>query len=186
MRVVKKFAVLTPRLEIKFQAWANDNRGVAAVEFALVAVPFLFLLMGIMEVALLFAVSTALENGINEASRSIRTGEFQNSGGTASTFRNAVCSELLGLLPCDENLFIDVRTFDSFGNSSDESPIDPDTQQLNDDDFQFNPGEREEVVVARVFYEWELITPGLTAPLVNLAGNRRLIRSTTAFRNEPF
>ncbi|MEO0804631.1 MAG: TadE/TadG family type IV pilus assembly protein, partial [Cyanobacteria bacterium J06642_2] len=182
MRVIKRLAVVTPKLETKFREWAADKRGVAAVEFALIAIPFFFILMAIFEVAILFAVSTALENGISEASRAIRTGEFQNSGGSESTFRAAVCSELLGLLPCDANLYIDVRTFDSFGNSSDNSPIDPDTQDLNSDDFQFNPGGRDQVVVARVFYEWELLTPGLTAPLANLSGNKRLLRSTTAFR----
>ncbi|MEM7662522.1 MAG: TadE/TadG family type IV pilus assembly protein [Pseudomonadota bacterium] len=186
MRFIGRMAILTPKLNKQFQAWAADKRGVAAVEFAMVAIPFFFLLMGIFEIALLFAVSTALDNGISEASRAIRTGEFQNSGGSQATFRTAVCSELLGMLPCDENLYIDVRTFDSFGNSDDNAPIDPDTQELDTSNFAFNPGGRDQVVVARVFYEWELITPGLTAPLSNLAGNKRLIRSTTAFRNEPF
>ncbi|MEM6901454.1 MAG: TadE/TadG family type IV pilus assembly protein [Pseudomonadota bacterium] len=183
---ITKMAVITPRLEKKVREWASDKRGVAAVEFAMIAIPFFFLLMGLFEVALIFAVSVALENGISEASRAIRTGEFQSNGGSEATFRAAVCAEMLGLLPCDGNLYIDVRTFDSFGDSDDNSPIDPGTQELDTDGFDFNPGLRDQVVVARVFYEWELITPGLMAPLSNLAGDKRLLRSTTAFRNEPF
>jgi len=186
MDFIDRTAVITPKLERKVRAWAADKRGAAAVEFALIAVPFFALMMGIFEVAIIFVMSTALEHGINEAARTIRTGEFQNSGLSEAAFRTAVCSELLGLLPCDENLYIDVRTFASFGDTEDASPINPDTQQLDSGDFQFNPGGRDEVVVARVFYEWSLITPGLTAPLSNLAGNKRLIRTTLAFRNEPF
>ena len=40
--------------------------------------------------------------------------------------------------------------------------------------------------MVRAFYEWELVTPIISAPLANLSGNRRLIVSTATFRNEPF
>ena len=43
-----------------------------------------------------------------------------------------------------------------------------------------------DIVVVRAFYEWELMTPILSAPLANLSGNRRLLQATVVFRNEPF
>ena len=47
----------------------------------MIAVPFFFLLFGLLEVALIFIMSTVLEHAVNEASRDIRTGRFQAGAG---------------------------------------------------------------------------------------------------------
>ena len=57
---------------------------------------------------------------------------------------------------------------------------------LDDSDFDFDMGEANDIVVVRAFYEWELITPILSAPLSNMSNDRRLLQATVAFRNEPF
>ena len=57
---------------------------------------------------------------------------------------------------------------------------------LDTEDFGFDPGGSNDIVVVRAFYEWDLMTPLLSAPLANLSGNRRLLQSTVVFRNEPF
>lgn len=182
-----KLTFVTPRLRQAVEAWAADKRGATAVEFALVALPFFFLLFGLIETAVVFIMSTALEHGINEASRQIRTGSLQEQGLGQAAFRNAVCAELLTLLDCDDRLHIDVRVFNSFGSTTNQSPIDPDTGEIDTSQFQFQPGGADEVVVARVFYEWDLVTPILTRPLSNFGdGNQRLLESAIAFRNEPF
>ena len=186
MDFIDRFAVVTPRLKQKFHAWAEDKGGATALEFALVATPFFLLIFGLIEVAVIFIMSTALEHGINEASRQIRTGEFQSSGLNQGAFRTAICDELFSLLPCDDQLHIDVRVFSSFSSSTNDSPIDPDTNEVDTTQFQFQPGGADEIVVARVFYEWDLFTPVLSAPLSNMNGDRRLLQATMAFRNEPF
>ncbi|MEM9670538.1 MAG: TadE/TadG family type IV pilus assembly protein [Pseudomonadota bacterium] len=186
MRFFKCIVAVSRKQRTQLKDWAADKRGATALEFALVAAPLLFMLTAILEVGVVFVMSVAVEHGISQASRAIRTGQFQTGGLTESEFRTAVCAEFLGLLPCDGNLFIDVRTFASFGDSQNVSPIDPDTQDFDSSEFQFNPGNRDEVVVARAFYEWNLITPGLTSIFSNTSNNSYLISATTAFRNEPF
>lgn len=177
---------LSHRLKNRFDAWARDRRGATAVEFALVATPFFFLLFGLFEVAIIFIMTTTLEHGINESSRAIRTGAFQSAQLNQAAFRNAVCSELFDLLDCDTNLHIDVRTFGNFGGAMNNSPVDPGTQTVNPGQFQFNPGGPNDIVVARVFYEWTLLSPVISKPLANLSGNKRLLQASVAFRNEPF
>ena len=43
-----------------------------------------------------------------------------------------------------------------------------------------------DIVLVRAYYTWTIITPLLNASLVNLSGNKRLITTAVAFRNEPF
>ena len=61
--------------------FALGSRGAAAVEFALVSIPFLALTFGIIEIGLIYFVSTTLENATLQAAREIRTGQLQQAGG---------------------------------------------------------------------------------------------------------
>jgi len=180
---------LAPRYRAKLDAWAEDKRGTAAIEFAMIALPFFLLLFGLFEVCAVFIMSSILEHGINEASRDIRTGNLQENGFGAVAFKNAVCGELFGMLQCDGKLRIDVQTFSDFASGSaanlTDDPIDG-SGEFDDSGFDFKPGDANEIVVVRAFYEWKLFTPVLSNALSNMSDNRLLLRSTVAFRNEPF
>jgi len=93
--------------------FADARRGAVAVEFAFVAFPFILLLFGILELALVFIVTTTLESATESAGRKIRTGEFQTGAShTKKDFRDSVCARMTWLsTPCQDNLYIDVRTF---------------------------------------------------------------------------
>lgn len=175
----------TRRLARRFHAWCADRRGIAAVEFALIAVPFFFLMFGLLEIALLFIMSTVLEHSVTEVSRDIRTGQFQDAGLTEVAFKNMICDELFGLLACDARLRIDVKTFSDFTSTSNPSPIDS-HGEFDDTGFTFDPGGSDDIVVVRVFYQWDLVTPILSKPLENMSNGRRLLSGVAVFRNEPF
>lgn len=183
---IPKFGIVAPRWSARFEAWASDKRGIAAVEFALIAIPFFFLIFGLLEVCVLFIMSSLLEHGINEAARQIRTGQFQEAGFGQVAFKKAVCDQTFDVLfDCLGRVRLDVKTFSSFGTSSAPNVIDG-AGNLDDSNFSFTPGGANDIVVVRVFYEWNLITPVLSAPLANMSDGRRLLQSTVAFRNEPF
>lgn len=160
------------------------REGSAAVEFALIAAPFFFLLMAILEVALFFFASAIVENATAEAARDIRTGRLQNAGQTQVDFTAAVCERVSVVADCDR-LRVDVRTFDDFGATDFSDPIDEDGE-LDESGFGFDPGSPGDVVVVRVFYDWQLFAPGAVSGMSNLSSNRRLISAATAFRTEPF
>ena len=168
-----------------FRAWAEERRGAAAVEFALVAVPFFFLLFGLIEIALIFVVSTMLEHALIEASRDIRTGVFQAGGFSETDFRTKVCENIADFMSCNDALKFDVRKFDNFAAATNPNPIN-DEGEIDADSFAFAPGGSNEIVVVRAFYTWSLITPVLSKPLENMSNGRRLIASAVVFRNEPF
>lgn len=159
--------------------------GATAVEFAIVATPFLALMFGILDLGLVFLVSTTLENAVEESSRKIRTGELQTAGGTAQTFKTSVCDELSWMgAGCSSALHVDVRTFTTFAGVT---TNDPTTNGAFDDTkTQFTPGGSESIVLVRVYYEWGLMAPLMNPGLKNLSNGKRMISATATFRNEPY
>jgi len=94
----------------RFLASAAQRRGAAALEFAILAIPFLILILGTMEVGYDFFVQIALTNAVNVAARSVQVGTTQaEATGTAASswVANAVCPALGGLLECGQ-LYVSV------------------------------------------------------------------------------
>lgn len=68
----------------RIKAFADADDGAAAVEFALVAVPFLGLCAAIIQVAFLIWAAQNLDRSLQVGARSLFTGQFQlaNAGQT--------------------------------------------------------------------------------------------------------
>ncbi len=162
--------------------WRNI-RGATAVEFAIVGLPFFLTLFTVLEVAMIFYGSSAIETGVQEAARTIRTRELQLSGGGLAEFRARLCDEAAILISCDSRLNVDVRRYPAFADADLTPPVDAEGNPIPG---EFDPGGPEEVVVVRVYYVWEIHTPLVGYLLGNIgSSNSRLIMSTAAFRNEP-
>jgi|TARA_R110002020_G_scaffold406378_2_gene616506 Flp pilus assembly protein TadG len=177
--------IITPRIMRTWQAYANDRRGAAAVEFAMIAAPFFLLIFGLLEICVLFIVSTIMEHAVAEASRQIRTGQAQGSGFNEQNFRTAVCDRFMGMLDCDAKLHIDVKALSGFSAAQIDMPLDADGN-FDDGNFAYDPGGPNDIVAVRIFYEWNLMTPLMSIPLANMAGSKHLVQANAVFRNEPF
>jgi Flp pilus assembly protein TadG len=170
------------------KCFAATRRGSAAVEFAMVALPFLALIFGIVEISMYYLVSTTLENATSDAARQIRTGQLQGAGLTAaqsqSNFSAAICSEMAWLGSCSSHLNVDVRTFASFSSITQTSPIK--SGAVDPTQLQFQMGSAGNIVLVRAFYSWTLFTPQLDGMTANLSGGSTLITAATSFKNEPY
>ena len=77
----KKLARRTRRLIAPvFRRFARQQDGAAAIEFGLVAAPFLALVFAIMETAMVFFAGQALETATADSARLIMTGQAQTAG----------------------------------------------------------------------------------------------------------
>ncbi len=163
-----------------------SERGAAAVEMALVAVPFLMLLFGIVEIGLIFMISTSLENGMDLAARTIRTGQLQTAGGaTAASFKTTICNSFGWFqADCNTNLAVDVRTYSTFASVTAPQPVQ--NKVFNNAALTFTPGTPNDIVVVRAYYKWTLIAPFFNQALQQLNGGVALLTATAAFRNEPY
>jgi Flp pilus assembly protein TadG len=158
--------------------------GSAAVEFALVAAPFLALIFAIMETALIFFSGQALETAVADSARLIMTGQAQSQGFDQTAFKNAVCAKIYGLFNCQAGLYVDVKTYTTFGTISSTPPLDAKGNLVNN--FTYQPGGPGSIVVVRLYYQWPVYVSLLGFNLQNMSGNKRLLISTAAFRNEPY
>ena len=164
-------------------ACAQD--GAAAVEFSLVAAPFLALMFAIMETALVFFAGQTLETAVADSARLIMTGQAQTQSFTAAQFKTQVCAKIGGLFDCAGGLQVDVKTYSSFGSVDNSPPLDA-NGNLKTSSFGYSPGGPGDIVVVRLMYQWPVYASLLGFNLGDMAGNKRLIMATAAFRNEPY
>ena len=162
----------------------HSNTGSAIIEFAVIAPVFFLLLFAILEIGIIYFAQSALQYGTNDIARMVRTGQTSAQGVTQDTVRQRVCTDIAPLIPCDNDLNVDVEAFTNFSNVNFSNPLGPtgDMQSLNN----YNPGTACTTVLVRVFYAWPVFTPILTPFLSNMAGNKHLLYSAAAFRNEPY
>jgi len=164
--------------------FARGEEGLAAVEFGIVAAPFLALMFAIMETALVFFASQTLETAVADSARLIMTGQAQQQSFTQAQFKTAVCAKIAGLFDCAGGMQIDVKTYANFGAVDNTKPLDANGNLLTN--FGYAPGGPGQIVVVRLMYQWPVYVSLLGFNLSDMSGNKRLIMATAAFRNEPF
>lgn len=167
------------------QRLLRQQDGAAAVEFGLVAAPFLALVFAIMESAIVFFAGQALETAAADSARLIMTGQAQTQGFDQAKFKQAVCAKIYGLFNCNGGLYVDVKTYNSFGSINTANPVDS-NGNLQTNNFGYQPGNPGDIVVVRLMYQWPVYVSLLGLNLSDLSGGKRLIISTVAFRNEPY
>jgi len=171
-----------------------DEHAATAVEFALVAAPFLALIVGIIQTFLVIFASQLLETVVTQSSRQILTGQAQSAGLTQSQFASQVCDQVRILFNCS-NLMIDVETYSAFSATNNASSFPSATSTLPaltfnaqgqvSNTWQYNPGTTGQIVVVRVMYQWPVFGGPLGFNLSNLPNGTRLLMAAAAFQNEP-
>ncbi len=162
----------------------RQNDGAAAVEFGLVAAPFLALVFAIMETAVVFFAGQTLETAAADSARLVMTGQAQKQGFDQAKFKTEVCNRIFGLFNCSAGVQVDVRTYASFGSVNLSKPIDANGNMINN--FGYDPGGPSCIVVVRLLYQWPVYSSLMGLALNDMAGKKRLLVATSAFRNEPF
>lgn len=169
-------------------AFARDQRGVTAVEFALLGLPFFTLIGAILQTAMIFLASQVLESAVNDTARELRTGQLQQRSATVETFRTEVCNRLYGLFPGCAGLHVRVTTVTDFQSATTVAPVDPNCRAPCDwttTEAYVNPG-GQEVVQVQVHYRYPLFLSFGPLGMSNMGDGRRLMGSATVFKTEPF
>lgn len=167
------------------KVFITDDNGATAVEFALVAPPFLALLVGIIQTFLAFFASQLLETVVTQSSRLILTGQVQAASMTQSQFAQQVCAQVAILFNCN-GLMIDVGAYTAFSAANTSTPtLSFNSQGQVTNTWQYNPGTPGQIVVVRVMYQWPVFGGPLGFTLSNLSNGNRLIMASAAFQNEP-
>jgi Flp pilus assembly protein TadG len=162
-----------------------DQNGATAVEFGLVAAPFIALLVAIIQTFLVFFAQQLLETVVTQSSRLILTGQVQSANMTQTQFAQQVCDQVVILFNCS-NLMIDVETYGAFSAANTSMPtLTFNAQGQVTNTWQYNPGSPGQIVVVRVMYQWPVFGGPLGFNISNLSNGNRLIMASAAFQNEP-
>jgi Flp pilus assembly protein TadG len=175
----RSFACIAARRFVRHQD------GATTVEFAMVAAPFLAMVFAIIETAVVFFAGQVLETAGAESARLIMTGQAQTQGFDQAKFKQAVCGKIYGVFNCAAGLYVDVKNYSTFASINTAKPVDG-SGNLQTGSFGYAPGGPCNIVVVRLMYQWPVYVSLLGLNLADSAGNKRLLMSTVAFRNEPY
>lgn len=161
----------------------RDRAGVAALEFALVALPVCMILFGTIEIGMMIFESSIVEGATREAARQVRTGAAQISADPSGTFSQAFCTNLFGVYDCATFSF-DVRNFSDFTTIV--LPTVQFDQNGNATNVVFQPGGPGTVTTVRVIHQYVFATPLIGTMMGAGAGNSIPLTSTAVFKTEPY
>ncbi|TPP09355.1 pilus assembly protein [Rhizobium glycinendophyticum] len=185
---------------------ARSREGSAAIEFAILSIPYFMIIFAILETFIAFAAEQLVTNAVNTLGRQIRTGQItyglnRSTDKTKEQFRQLFCDEVKILITCSATevttaakLYIDARTFSTFAAIPTTIPrmTTATYSDINPATFAFTPGGPETINMLRAYYRWQVITdlvrPYITTirPADGSMPSDFLIVATTAFKNEKY
>lgn len=156
-----------------------DRRGATAVEFAIVAPIFLFMVFWFFEVSILMIRQQAVDGALIAASRTLRTGVAQLDADPETVFRNALCDGGFGWLDC-ATIDYDVRTYPNFAAVDPPEPIFNGAGRATN--FTFAPGGAGQIMSVRVTYPHQMISPLASAAFPDPV----VVRNAAVLQGEPW
>lgn len=190
----------------RLRALARSRDGSAAIEFALLAIPYFIIIFAILETFIAFAAEQLVSNAVDTMSRQMRTGQItfdptRPGSFTQTQFRQAFCDEISIIIRCSateaatpSKLYLDVRSFTNFASIPTTIPrVSADKySDLKTSDFKFTPGGPGSINMVRAYYRWsiivDLVRPYVTGlrPVGSSMPSEYLVVATAAFQNEQY
>lgn len=188
--------MLHTRLKRKLSQLRRQTDGATAIEFSILALPFMVLVFGILELAIVFFTTTSLQHNLTVNTRNIRVGNSTSICGTIDDIKGNVCNGL-NINGCLSNLNLNISRVNSnqfdasvltqFEASNFEVNEDDDTIELDNEDALAAGISGNEIVIVKAVYQHDLILPGRLTRLANFGlQNKRILTVTQAMRTEPF
>lgn len=182
---------------MKKLGFIKNQKGVTAVEFALITPVFMLLLFGIIEFALVMYASSVMEGAVSYSSRYGKTGYTAAGSSRQQQIIAAIAARTAGLLDASKITVVS-KVYPSFDSISKEEPyIDANHNGTHDvgetyTDVNGNGqwdssgvaglGNANDIVVYTVYYPWVINTP----IIANFLGGTIYLSSRTVVKNEPY
>lgn len=186
----------------------RSNEAATAIEFSILAIPFLMVIFATFETFVAFAGEQLVLNATDTLSRKIRTGQITFNTGRSTDmnetqFRTAFCDEIAVVISCSDTekstpakLYIDLHQVTSFAAIPKTVPLISTNsgagKDLDTSSFSYSPGGAGTINMMRVYYRWSIMTDLVRPYISNLqpqgssSPSQFLIVATTAFQNEDY
>lgn len=180
----------TRRAGGSFRRFTRDRSGATAIEFTILALPFMLLIFAILESCISFAGQQILANATDDVARQLRTGQIKAAEMTEAKLKTMICADLGMLVSnCDKDnkdLLVDLRQYDTFADAALVKTKYTSDKDIDTTGFDIKPGPALSINMLRVFYKWPVMTDIMRQQMSNLKDNKTLQFAAVAWRNEPF
>jgi Flp pilus assembly protein TadG len=186
-----KDQALRGRSDRLLRSFIKGRSAATAVEFGLIILPFLAMMLEILQNAYFVFVSGSLDQATIAAARKIMVGAVQNQGLTAAQFRTQILCPMLPVSMSCNDIVVNIQNYseasgyNAFLNKAQTAIVIP---PLDNTKTSFCPGGTGEYVYVQVFYAMPLIIAGWLPVTTNtFNGSKvRLVSAAAAFKNEPY
>ena len=108
----------------RLRRFGKAQSGATAIEFALLAGPFLVIVLGLIEIGIQYFTSTSFESAVQRSARLIRTGQAQAASMDLAALRSAVCGDIYNLFDCMNNTAFQVSILSSMTSVPTDKAVD--------------------------------------------------------------
>lgn len=174
----------------------RSRDGAAAIEFALLAIPYFLIIFAIIETFVAYTGEQLIGNAVDTMARQMRTGEIKNDI-DEDEFREKFCEEISILIHCSggdsDRLILDVRSFSTYADIPTTIP------RVGGASFgalaatnAYQPGGSGTINMLRAYYRWEIITDLVRPYISNIRPadgslpKEFLIVATATYKNEDY
>ncbi len=169
MMVIKKFL--------------GNAQGSSVVEFALLALPFMMVLISIFEMALMFFVDSGLDASLHKTARNIRTGNALSEGWDIARFKGELCRDLAFSPGCSHDLLVRSVRIAALDGVQYATPISGGRLSVRE---EFTLGDSGDYMLVQVFLPWDPILSFHSLSSRKLANDTGVLGATVLFKNEPY
>lgn len=167
----------------KLRNLLRRRSGSAAIEFAIMILPFTVLIFVIMEISLLYFVDTALDSATHKAARKIRVGYAQENNWTIKDFKQDICSNMLLSFGCSDRLIVKVSVIDDISSVNYAAATANGILSVGD---SYDSGKAGDFVLVQAFLPWNPIFKLYSFSTSTLKDGTYILAVAELFKNEPF
>lgn len=175
-----------------FRRLRRDEKGATAIEFAMVATPFLMFVFALIGCALFFFTMSSIEKGMDEASRLVRTGEAAADKLTVKQFRQTICDGAGVWINCNK-LQVVAQESSSWASDPSNPPYSctvnsktPSEMMKDTDPIALYTGGASQIVLVTTCYKWDFPSKLPFLKLGNSPDGSMMLQTSTAFQSEPY
>lgn len=166
-----------------FGKFIKNRKGSAAIEFALLAIPFIVVMFSIVEVAMMFFVNSALDSALHKTIRNIRTGTATAQAWDMSRFKMELCKNLAYSFSCSNSVLVRAIKVSTVGNISYATPVTAGQLTVVE---TFTLGASGDYVLVQVFLPWNPIVSFYKLSSSKLTDGTYVLGASAIFKNEPY
>lgn len=163
--------------------FVGDRKGSAAIEFAILALPFFVVIFAIAEIAVMYFVDSGLDAALHKAVRQVRVGVAKSGSWDAAKLKDVICAELSYSFSCASKIKVRATVVTDMSSITKASPISGGNLNVTED---FDLGDSGSYVLVQAFLPWSPTFRFYSISSAQLSDGSYVLGSAELIKNEPF